>query len=97
MIRGAGRPALCRCSTVTHSPQRFDGAACEACYDIAFELVAGPLADALRIFGRAAYNAGQAHESETTAAERAIIAVGQFAQDGIAIDKLLNGREQRRI
>jgi hypothetical protein len=80
-----------------HGPERFDGAACEACYDTAFELLTGPLADTFRIFGRAAYEAGRTGESETIAAEAAIDVVGRPACDRVAIYTLLNKLDRGRI
>jgi hypothetical protein len=67
---------------------------CDACYETAVDLLWGLLADPFRAFGREAYCAGAEGKPESAAAERAIAGIGKLAQDGAAIDKLLNGLGQ---
>ena len=82
-------------STNQHGPHRFGGAACEECSFLAFDLLWGVLADAFRIFGKKAYEAGRAGKSESTAADLSVIGIGQLARDKSEIDKLLNGLDQQ--
>ncbi len=84
-------------STDQHGPHRFGGAACEECSFVAFDLLWGVLADAFRIFGKKAYEAGRAGKSELTAADLSVIGIGQLARDKTEIDKLLNGLNQGSI
>jgi hypothetical protein len=75
-------------------PERNDGWPCDACYETA---IWGFLADAFRVFGREAYCAGAEGDSKQAAAEQAIMGIGKLAQDGMAIDKLLDGLKQGSI
>jgi len=74
-----------------HGPHKFGGTACEACCAAAYDLLWEFLADAFRIFGMKAYEAGRAGKSELTAADLSVTGIGQLAHDRTEIDKLLIG------
>lgn len=63
-----------------HGPQRHDGTPCDSCFGTAVDLMWGFLAEAFQIFGKRAYEAGRAGESELTAAELSVTGIGHFAQ-----------------
>jgi hypothetical protein len=70
-----------------HGPQRFGGWPCDDCYDTAWHLLDGSLADLMSEYAQAAYRAGLEGKSSSEAAAAALRTVGQPIANALRVEE----------
>jgi hypothetical protein len=71
-----------------HGPQRYGGVPCDDCYDMAWHLLNGSLADLMSEYALAAYRAGQEGKSSSDAAAAALRTIGQPIANALRVEEL---------